>query len=135
MNRTLALPALFALVGTASAASPVGAWTGRFLPKTPVLPANAPAARKAKLAADLATIKTGRMHLVLKADHTYTMHIVGLPMLGTPDTKGTWSQRGAFVDMVQSGAPKSARPLHLAYTDRRMDLSLGGGETRFVFVR
>ena len=122
---------LFALVGFAL--TPVGVWIGRFLPKTPVLPPSAPASAKARLASDLAMIRTGRMHLMLKADHTYAMHIVGLPMLGKPDSTGTWSQAGNFVDMRQAGAPQGARPLHLAYTDKTM--SLTQGNARFEFTR
>ena len=122
------LPFLFVYV-----ASPVGAWTGRFLPKTPILPPSAPASAKARLASDLAMIKTGRMHLTLKADHTYTMHLVGLPMLGKTDSTGTWSQAGTFVDMRQTGAPKDARPLHLAYADKTM--TLVQGNARFEFTR
>ena len=133
MKRTLTAIAVLLLVAAAHAVGPVGAWTGRFVPKVPTLPPGAPAAQRAKLAADLATIKTGRLHLVMKPDHTYTMHIVGLPMLGKPDSAGTWTQSGAFVDMVETGKAKGTRPLHLAYTEKRM--SLGLGNAQFVFVR
>ena len=126
--------ALFPLAVVVHASGPAGAWSGRFLPTIPTLPANAPAAVKAKLAADLALIKTGRMHLTLKPDGGYTMHIVGLPMLGKPDSTGTWKQNGAFVDLAETGAPKGARPLHLAYTERKMTLQYSP-KTRFEFTR
>ena len=132
--KTTTVAALLALAAASGAAGPAGAWTGRFLPKTPVLPAGAPPAQKAKLAAELKMVQTGRMHLAMKPNGTYTMHIVGLPMLGKPDSTGTWRQSGAFVEMVQTGAPAGARPLRLAYTQKKMTLQLGPG-TRFEFTR
>lgn len=132
--RLVASSALFVLAGAALAVGPVGAWTGRFLPKTPTLSPSAPAAAKARLAADLAMIKSGRMHLVMKPDGTYTMHIVGLPMLGKADSVGTWKQSGAVVEMLETGAKKGVPPLRLAYAERKMTLQLGPN-TRFEFTR
>ena len=98
-----------------------------------MLPPNAPASARAKLASDLALIKTGRMHLTVKPDHTYAMRIVGLPMLGNGTTTGTWKQKGAFVDMVEAGKPKGTIPVHLALSERKMLLAMA--HAQFVFTR
>ena len=133
MRKLLAVSA-FGAVSLAQATGPAGAWTGRFLPKTPVLPPSAPVSARAKLASDLAMIKKGRMSLLMKPDGTYTMHIVGLPMLGKPDSTGAWRQSGGAVEMVQTGAPKGVKPLRLAYTEQKMVLQMGPN-ARFEFTR
>ena len=136
MRRLLPIAGLLPLAVLAHGANPVGKWTGRFIVKAPVYPAGFPAARKAQIAAQIATVQKGRIELVLKADHTYTMHNVGLPMMGKPDKSGTWTQKGAGVRLVQKGSGASHQvALVLDPTGKRMSLTLGKSQAQVVFTR
>ena len=127
--------ALLPLAALAHAANPVGNWTGRILVKTPVFPAGYPAAQKADTLAKIAAVGKGRMNLVLKPDHTYTMHNVGLPFMGKPDTSGTWTQKGASVQLLQGGRADHQGPLLLDPSGKRMGLTLGKSGAQIVFTR
>lgn len=136
IRRILPIAGLLPLAVLAHGANPVGKWSGRFVVKTPVYPAGFPAARKAQIAAQIATVQKGRMNLVLKADHTYTMRSVGLPMMGKPDKSGTWTQKGANVQLVQKGSGASHQgALVLDATGKRMSVTLGQSQARIVFTR
>ena len=136
IRRLCAVAPLLSLALFARAADPVGKWSGRFIVKAPVYPAGFPVARKAQIAQQIATVQKGRMALVLKADHTYAMHNVGLPMMGTPDTSGTWSQKGANVQLVQKGVAASHQgALVLDPTGKRMSVTLGQSKAQIVFTR
>ena len=136
IRRFYAVASLLPFAVLAHAANPVGKWSGRFVVKTPVYPAGYPAARKAQIAAQIATVQKGRMNLVLKADHTYTMRSVGLPMMGKPDKSGTWTQKGANVQLVQKGSGASHQgALVLDATGKRMSVTLGQSQARIVFTR
>ena len=135
IRRFCVLASLLPFAVVAHAANPVGKWTGRFIVKTPVYPAGFPAARKAQIAAQIAAVQKGRMDLVLKTDHTYTMHNIGLPMMGKADTSGTWTQKGANVQLVQKGAGASHQgALILDATGKRMSVTLGQSQARIIFT-
>jgi len=131
----LLLPLLLA-APFAQAASPVGAWTGRFDVPIPPLPANLTAQQKAMAAKAIAQIKNGRIYLTLKADHTYSTRQTNLPSLG-PASKGTWSQKGAVVTMSEktpSGQVKN-QAFTLSANGKTLAFAMPGGHGRMVFSR
>ena len=116
------------------AATPVGAWTGRFQVPIPTLPANLPPAQKAMAAKMIAQIKNGRIYLVIKPDHTYTTRMVAMPSLGT-NSKGTWSQKGNVVSMQETKPGVKPQPFALSADGKTMSFPMPGGHGRMVFVR
>ena len=134
MKRLAFLPFLLTSV-SAFAASPVGSWTGKFQVQLPVLPPNLTPAQKAMAASAMQQIKTGRIYLVVKADHTYTTRTVNLPSLGAPASRGTWTQKGGVVTLKETKAGTHPQDFSLSADGKAMSFPMPGGHGSLSFTR
>ncbi len=120
----------------ASAANPVGTWTGKFLIKMPPVPASATPQQKQMMTKMMAQVKAGRITMSLKANKTYTAKITGMPMVpnGGNET-GTWSQTGNAVTIKDNKRPNNPQKLTMSADGKKMTLLLPNGQGSVVFTR
>ena len=128
----------FAALLATFAIDPVGAWTGKLQLKLPRLPPNLPPDRRALAARAAEKIKSGRIDLTLRADHSFAVRIVNLPSMGPSDTRGAWSQRGRTVTLHDSTPGIEPQNFVLSADGRTMSYPIQnafGAQGRLVFSR
>ncbi len=72
------------------------------------------------------------MLLTIQSDHTYTMHTVGVP--GAPNEKGTWSQKGNIVTLVNAKTGEKPQ-LTMGANGKTMSIVYPNGLGRITFSR
>ena len=120
----------------ASAASPVGAWTGKIQIKMPPMPANTPPAQKAMVTKMMADIQKAKFLLTVNANKTYTMKIVGMRAnSGKTSDSGTWSQTGNSVSFKEGKPGGKSQAMVLSKDGKKMVLAVPGGQGTITFTR
>lgn len=123
--------------GAASAASPVGSWTGKFtLQGMPPLPSNLPPQQKAMIQQSMAMATKIRLKLTVKADKTFSIKYMGTPNSEKqPPHNGTWSQKGNVVTTVSKTVQGPPQQLVLSPDGKTMTLVLPNNRGKLVFTR
>ena len=119
----------------ASAASPVGTWTGKFFIKMPPIPASAPPAQREFATKMMAQFKNGKIVMNMKADKTYTAKMVGISIGASGDESGTWSQTGNTVTIKDKRNPSHPQALEMSKDGKKMTLKLPKDQGQVVFTR
>ena len=123
------------LAAVASAATPVGTWTGKFLIKMPVLPPTMPTPQRTKILGMLNEMKAGKLILTMKADKTYTMTAVGMPSFPKSVNKGVWSQTGDTVNVTDAKPGSKAQAFKMSKDGRSMVYTLPADKGAMRFTR